>query len=159
MACFNGLLHGLTRLALALWWLDIWLQNLYCISKGVWYFMWHSCLVSRLLWVPRITSDIMHCWFYLFQVSHYCQLCYNSTIFSGAQHRCGNYYLYMNEQPVVTPNLTILVSTEVLFVFLNIYDRITKTHSNMESCKLFHCMCALVHLNLEPLAILTTSGP
>jgi len=75
----------------------------------------------------------MHCWFYLFQVSHYCQLCCNSTSFSGAQHKCCNYYLYMNEQPVVTPNLTILVSTEVLFVFLEIYDLITKTHRNMES--------------------------
>ena len=44
----------------------------------------------------------------------------------------------MIEQPVVTPNLTILVSTEVLFMFLNIYDMITKTHSNMQSCKLFY---------------------
>ena len=75
----------------------------------------------------------MHCWFYFFQVSHYCPLCFNSTSFSGAQHMCGNYYLYMNAQLVVTPNLLTLVPTEVLFVSLKIYDMITKTHKNLES--------------------------
>jgi len=37
----------------------------------------------------------------------YCQLCFDSTSFSVAQHMYGNYYLYMNEQLVVTPNLLI----------------------------------------------------